>query len=236
MATLALLLPLAVLLALLYPLLPVLPLGLPEGLVRALAGAGEALTVLVPPLEGLLGGADWAVLGQVVLAANVVVLLFRGSRRWTRARCARRSSGHRTARQCAEGPPGLSGPLSLALGALAAFWSHGPHALFTGAALAAQPVLTQVLQPPPGARPGAGGPWPHEPTPSDPFAAVLPQLRPPDARPVWTARAPSTCCSWAPTAPAGRQHGPVGEQRYHPPGQPRPTASRRRWCPSPATC
>ena len=87
---------LAVLLALLYPLLPVLPLGLPEGLVRTLAGAGEALTVLVPPLEGLLGGADWAVLGQVVLAANVVVLLFRGVAALDAARCARRWSGHRT--------------------------------------------------------------------------------------------------------------------------------------------
>jgi LCP family protein required for cell wall assembly len=186
-ATLALLLPLAVLLALLYPLLPVLPLGLPEGLVRALAGAGEALTVLVPPLEGLLGGADWAVLGQVVLAANVVVLLFRGVAALDAARCARRPSGHRTGPAVRKGGlPGLSGPLSLALGALAAFLVLAPHALFTGAALAAQPVLTQVLQPPPPAPvPAPAGPAP-EPTPSDPFAAVLPQLPPPDAaRPVW---------------------------------------------------
>ena len=84
------------------------------------------------------------------------------------------------------GLPGLSGPLSLALGALAAFLVLAPHALFTGAALAAQPVLTQVLQPPPPAPvPAPASPAP-EPTPSDPFAAVLPQLPPPDAaRPVW---------------------------------------------------
>ena len=126
-------------------------------------------------------------LGQVVLAANVVVLLFRGVAALDAARCARRSSGHRTGPAArAGGLPGLPGPLSLALGALAAFLVLAPHALFTGAALAAQPVLTQVLQPPPPAPvPAPGGPAP-EPTPSDPFAAVLPQLPPPDAaRPVW---------------------------------------------------
>jgi LCP family protein required for cell wall assembly len=188
---LALVLPLALILAVVYPLLPLLPLPLPAPVLDGLSRAGAAIAAAVGPLGALVGGADWGLLGQAAVGANLVALVFRTWAALDAAGGARRRAPAGAVPAGSGGWAGFVGRnlLPAAGGVLAAGIVIVPHLAFVGAALAARPLLAQVLMPAP-APPPLAEPAPA-PTPSDPFAVAMTPLPVPDAgRPVWDGKSP----------------------------------------------
>lgn len=180
------LLPLAAALATIHPFLALLPLPLPAGLLNALAASGAVLAAVAQPLEHLYGAADWTTLGQVLIALNVLAATFRGWASWDAGASARAAAGSRSPADWRGGTT-VSRPIGPLLGAAAAMsFVVVPHLGFAAATVAIGSLLTPVLVTL--ARPALALAT-AVPTPTDPFAALLPQLPPlplvEGGRPVW---------------------------------------------------
>lgn len=179
------LLPLAAALATVHPFLALLPLPIPERLQGALVATGAALAAVAQPFERLYSGADWATLGQALIALNVLAAVFRGWVCWDAGACSRAAGGSRPPAVGGRGARPFGRVGTVLGGAVAVSLVVLPHLGLAAAAAAVGSLLTPVLvtetRPLPALAQATA-----VPIPADPFAALLPQLPAVEgSRPVW---------------------------------------------------